>query len=160
MWQRPVQWPSGNCGPDRKEHSMEKKTLAIRCISLLSAAFFVVFGSNIGESRFCLGDRIFAMLGIPAWSKGTQGLHYPGVIGILAAALLFYVFASTTRNKSKTIANLILGGSSDNLFSQCLDMKNPAVRRDFVMRIKAFFADRPCRSAECHIQILDGRNCL
>ena len=88
---------------------MEKKTFAVRCISLLSAAFFVVFGSNIGENRFCLGDQIFKRLGIPAWSKGTQGLHYPGVIGIIAAALLFYLFASTTRDKSKTMAYLILG---------------------------------------------------
>ena len=86
-----------------------KKTLAVRCASLLGAAFFVIFGSNIGQRRFCLGDRIFDLLGIPVWSKGTQGLHYPGIIGIIAAALLFYVFASTTRNKSKTMANLILG---------------------------------------------------
>ena len=88
---------------------MEKKTLTVRCVSLLGAAFFVIFGSNIGQNRFCLGDWIFGLLGIPAWSKGTQGLHYPGIIGIIAAALLFYVFASTTRNKSKTMANLILG---------------------------------------------------
>jgi len=88
---------------------MEKKTLAVRFASLLGAAFFVLFGSNIGPHRFCLGDRIFGLLGIPAWSKGTQGLHYPGVIGMIAAALLFYVFASTTRDKSKTMANLILG---------------------------------------------------
>lgn len=88
---------------------MEKKTLTVRCVSLLGAAFFVIFGSNIGKNRFCLGDWIFSLLGIPAWSRGTQGLHYPGIIGIIAAALLFYVFASTTRNKSKTMANLILG---------------------------------------------------
>jgi len=86
-----------------------KKTLAVRCASLLGAAFFVIFGSNIGQRRFCLGDRIFDLLGIPVWSKGTQGLHYPGIIGIIAAALLFYAFASTTHDKRKTMANLILG---------------------------------------------------
>ena len=88
---------------------MERKTVAIRCASLLGAVFFVVFGSNIGDGRFCLGDWIFELLGIPAWSVGTKGLHYPGVIGVIAAALLFYLFASTTRDKSKTMANLILG---------------------------------------------------
>lgn len=88
---------------------MEKKTLAVQCVSLLGASFFVIFGSNIGQRRFCLGDRIFGLLGIPAWSRGTQGLHYPGIIGIIGVALLFYVFASTTRDKSKTMANLILG---------------------------------------------------
>ncbi len=88
---------------------MEKKTLAVRCVSLLGAAFFAIFGSSIGQHRFCLGDRIFDLLGIPAWSRGTQGLHYPGIIGMIAAVLLFYVFASTTHDKSKTMANLILG---------------------------------------------------
>lgn len=88
---------------------MEKKTIMKRGISLLGAAFFVVFGSNLGKDRFCLGDRIFAMLGIPAWSKGTQGLHYPGILSLIAVSVLFYLFASTTKQPSKTVANLILG---------------------------------------------------
>lgn len=88
---------------------MEKKTIMTRIISLLGAVFFVGFGSNIGDARFCLGDRIFAMLGLPAWSEGTQGLHYPGVIGLAGAAFCFYLFASTTQKPSKTVANLILG---------------------------------------------------
>jgi len=88
---------------------MEKKTLVTRCVSLLCAGFFVVFGSNIGNDRFCLGDQIFSWLGIPAWSKGTQGLHYPGIISLIAVTACFYVFASTTKNPKKTVANLILG---------------------------------------------------
>jgi len=88
---------------------MEKKTLVTRCVSLLCAAFFVVFGSNIGEGRFCLGDWIFGKLGIPAWSKGTQGLHYPGIICLIAVTVCFYLFASTTSNPKKTVAKLILG---------------------------------------------------
>jgi len=90
---------------------MERKTklLAVRCVSLLCAAFFVVFGSNLGDSRFCLGDEIFAALGLSAWSKGDQGLHYPGVIAFIAVALFFYLFASTTGDRGKTMSRLILG---------------------------------------------------
>ena len=88
---------------------MEKKTLAVRCASLLGAAFFSIFGSNIGQRRFCLGDRIFDLLGIPAWSRGTQGLHYPAIIALIGTPFFFWLFASTTRDRKKTMGNLLVG---------------------------------------------------
>lgn len=45
--------------------------------------FGVVFGINWNKTGFCLGDLLLSPLGLPAWSQGTQGLHYPGIIGSL-----------------------------------------------------------------------------
>ena len=48
---------------------------------LLIAAGFI-FGGTWGNGM-CLGDRMFAFLGLQAWSDGTAGTHYPAIIGFL-----------------------------------------------------------------------------
>lgn len=88
---------------------MNKKTIARRIVSLTSALFFLIFGANLGSGRFCLGDWILTSMGLPAWSKGTQGLHYPGFISLVGLAACFYFFSSTTKDPRKTTASLILG---------------------------------------------------
>ena len=88
---------------------MEKTTLWKRIISLLCSLFFFVFGANLGSNRFCLGDMILNRLGLPAWSKGTQGLHYPGIIALIGVTVSFYVFASTTKDSKKTMYKLLMG---------------------------------------------------
>ena len=80
-----------------------------RIASLAGALFFLLFGANLGAGRFCLGDQILTGLGLPAWSKGTQGLHYPGIIALVGIVLCFYSFSATTKDPKKTTAWLIAG---------------------------------------------------
>lgn len=87
----------------------KRKIWIQRMVSLLCAAGFLLFGSSLGDSRFCLGDRMFALLGIPAWSKGTQGLHYPGIIALVGVMGSFCFFSRTAKDPKKTTAYLIVG---------------------------------------------------
>ena len=77
--------------------------------ALISALFFLIFGANLGPSRFCLGDWILNSVGLPAWSQGNQGLHYPGFISLVGLVVCFYFFSATTKDPRKTTAGLILG---------------------------------------------------
>ena len=86
-----------------------KKNIWKRILSMLCAVFFFAFGCDLGETGFCLGDVIMDYLGIPAWSKGTQGIHYPAIVGLIGLTAAFYVFASTTKDPKKTMGNLLLG---------------------------------------------------
>ena len=88
---------------------MERKLLTKRVISMICAVFFLLFGANLGDRRFCLGDWIMTGLGLSAWSKGTQGLHYPGIIALIGIVVSFCFFSTTTKNPKKTTAYLILG---------------------------------------------------
>ena len=88
---------------------MEKKIIVRRILSLSGALFFLLFGANLGSGRFCLGDWILTALGLPAWSKGNQGLHYPGFISLVGLVVCFYFFSATTKDPRKTTASLILG---------------------------------------------------
>ena len=88
---------------------MKRKILVKRAVSLACGVLFLLFGANLGPSRFCLGDRVLTCLGLPAWSKGTQGLHYPGIIALVGLVGSFYFFSATTKDPKKTTAYLILG---------------------------------------------------
>ena len=88
---------------------MQRKQLAKRIGSMACAVFFLLFGADLGPSRFCLGDLILTGMGLPAWSKGTQGLHYPGIIAVIGLTESFCFFSATTKDPKKTMACLILG---------------------------------------------------
>ena len=85
-----------------------RKNIWKRILSMICAAFFFAFGCDLGETKFCLGDVILNKLGIPVWSRGTQGIHYPAIIGLIGMAVAFCVFASTTRDPKRTMGNLFL----------------------------------------------------
>lgn len=55
--------------------------------SRITAIFLIVagvlFGGSFDSTKISLGDRLFSVLGIPAWSDGTTGLHYPAMIGFV-----------------------------------------------------------------------------
>ena len=85
-----------------------RETLIKRVIYLVLAAVFLAFGIT-WDNRFCLGDVVLGALGLPAWSKGTQGFHYPAIPALIGPLVFFYLFAATTQDKSKTMAKLILG---------------------------------------------------
>ena len=85
------------------------RTIWIKRVTyLLLAVFFLAFGIT-WDNRFCLGDVILGAVGLPAWSQGTQGLHYPAIFALIGTPLFFYLFAATTKNPKKTMSNLIVG---------------------------------------------------
>lgn len=59
------------------EHKLRNRILAV---ALIAAG--LLMGITWNSARFCLGDQLFAALGLPAWSNGTSGLHYPAVVGV------------------------------------------------------------------------------
>lgn len=63
-----------------KEMSKEKK-LKIRIIAVFLIALGVVLGATWNRTRFCIGDNLFHALGLPAWSNGATGAHYPAIAG-------------------------------------------------------------------------------
>ena len=58
----------------------EKKTIA-----RIIAIFIIVLGATLGvtwnRTGFCIGDSIFHALGLPVWSNGITGSHYPAIVG-------------------------------------------------------------------------------
>ena len=70
---------------------MDRKVWIRRGISLLLAIFCLAFGIT-WDNRFCLGDVILNAVGLPAWSQGTTGLHYPAIPAIAGTLLFFYLF--------------------------------------------------------------------
>lgn len=85
-----------------------RKMWVVRSLYLLLAAFCLAFGIT-WKNRFCLGDMLLDMMGLPAWSKGTQGLHYPAIPSLIGTIVFFYLFSATTKNPKKTMGNLFVG---------------------------------------------------
>lgn len=75
-----------------------KKLYTKRILAIAILALGLVFGVTLRGSRFCLGDRIFTAVGLPAWSNGTTGTHYPGILG-LALILIGIGLMNTTLSK-------------------------------------------------------------
>ncbi|MDO4453795.1 MAG: hypothetical protein Q4B90_04800 [Eubacteriales bacterium] len=91
---------------------MEKhgfKKIAMRIFSVLLAGFSIVFGATWKHHDVCLGDRIFNSLGIPAWSNGTEGTHYAGIVAVILFIIACFLFAATTKEKGKTFRILMIG---------------------------------------------------
>ena len=89
---------------------MEEKNRKIwvkRGIYLPLAVFCLAFGIT-WKDRFCLGDIILNAMGLPAFSQGTQGLHYPAIPSLIGTLIFFYLFAATTKEPKKTMSNLIV----------------------------------------------------
>ena len=89
---------------------MEEKNRTVlvkRIVCMMLAVFCLAFGIS-WKNRFCLGDVILNAVGLPAFSQGTQGLHYPAIPAIIGTLVFFYLFASTTKEPKKTMSNLIV----------------------------------------------------
>lgn len=81
----------------------DMKILSIRIVSVFLACFAIIFGGSWNRTGFCFGDSIFTSLGLPIWSNGISGTHYPAVIGIVLLFLSFFLFACTTEHKARTL---------------------------------------------------------
>ena len=68
----------------------KRNVIILRCVCIALMLFSVAISVCI--RGYCWGDHVFAALGLPAWSNGSQGIHYPGIIAILLLVLSCGVF--------------------------------------------------------------------
>ena len=60
---------------------MEKKKIGVGLIPLLLVVIAIFWTFNI--NGFCLGDYILSLFNIPAWSDGSEGIHYTAFSALL-----------------------------------------------------------------------------
>ncbi len=87
---------------------MSAKPWKRRCFALFLMLFGFFFGSHWKNAPLCLGGRLFQFLGLPAWSNGTEGTHYPGLIGLLFFFGGMILFANTTKKRWRTYLLFLL----------------------------------------------------
>ena len=80
---------------------MEKRMWIRRILGILLIVGGFLFGASRGPAGVCPGDRIFSALGLPVWSQGTTGTHYPGLAGLAAAMAGIAVVNTHSRGKGK-----------------------------------------------------------
>lgn len=80
---------------------MIKKSLSNRIVAVLLIISGIALGATWNSSKFCIGDHIFIVLGLPAWSNGTSGIHYPAVIGIFTVLIGIGVLNATLQKKAR-----------------------------------------------------------
>ena len=68
-----------------------------RGIALLLFVVGVILGVTWNRTGFCVGDRLFEACGLPAWSKGTTGTHYPAIVGTVFMLAGIGFFNSTLK---------------------------------------------------------------
>lgn len=90
----------------------EKRRWVRRAIAAALIVFGIIFGGTWSRTGFCLGDEIFCVLGLPAWSNGAQGTHYPAVAGgvllLIGAGLLNSTLSRKARMWGWAAAILLL----------------------------------------------------
>ena len=83
-----------------------------RIIAALLMVAGLVLGVTWNKTSFCVGDTLFAALGLPAWSNGTTGTHYPAVVGsviiLIGVALFNYTLQTKARRWFGAIVILLL----------------------------------------------------
>ena len=81
---------------------MNKKSVLIRrIVAVLLMALGILLGVTWSRESFCLGDTIFLAMGLPAWSKGTSGTHYPAVVGSFAILIGIGILNTTLQKKAR-----------------------------------------------------------
>lgn len=88
------------------------KHLIKRISAIVLIILGIVFGGTWSSTRFCLGDNIFSVFGLPAWSKETSGTHYPAIVGMVIILIGAGVLNTTLSKKARlwvwSIAIIIL----------------------------------------------------
>ena len=74
-----------------------------RIIAVLLIVVGVVLGVTWNNARFCVGDNLFVALGLPAWSNGTTGTHYPAVVGSVIILVGIGLLNSTLQPKARRL---------------------------------------------------------
>ena len=91
--------------------SQQKKAIK-RIVAVLMIILGLILGVTWNKASFCIGDNLFAVFGLPAWSNGTTGMHYPAVIGsvilLIGISLLNYTLQTKARRLLWGIVILLL----------------------------------------------------
>lgn len=87
-----------------KEERQPIKRIAAALLIILG----VVLGGTWGGDRFCFGDRVFLAAGLPAWSGGTSGTHYPAIAGMVMILIGIGILNSTLSKRER----LWIGGGA------------------------------------------------
>ena len=77
------------------------KNLIQRISAILFIILGIAFGGTWSNTRFCLGDIIFSVFGLPSWSNGTSGTHYPAIVGMVMILIGVGVLNSTLSKKKR-----------------------------------------------------------
>ena len=72
-----------------------------RIIAVLLIVVGLALGVTWNKASFCVGDNIFAALGLPVWSNGTTGTHYPAVVGSIIILIGIGLLNSTLQTKAR-----------------------------------------------------------
>ena len=90
----------------------QQKKVTKRIIAVLLIILGLTLGVTWNKVNFCIGDNLFAALGLPAWSNGTTGTHYPAVVGsviiLIGIGLLNYTLQTKARRWVWAIVILLL----------------------------------------------------
>ena len=78
-----------------------RKILIQRISGVVLILLGLILAVTWDKAKFCIGDQIFTAIGLPAWSKGTGGLHYPAVIGSLTALFGIGILNLTLQKKAQ-----------------------------------------------------------
>ena len=78
-----------------------EKRLVYRICGTVMLILGLILAVTWNRTGFNIGDHIFTFLGLPSWSKGTGGLHYPAVVGSLTALCGIGMVNLTLQKKSR-----------------------------------------------------------
>ena len=79
----------------------KNKKLVFRIIAVSLIALGLVLGVSWNSVRYCIGDELFVALGIPPWSNGSSGTHYPAVIGTFVILVGISMLNLTLNKKTR-----------------------------------------------------------
>ena len=77
------------------------KKLIKRILAIALIILGIAFGFTWGSTGACFGDKMFSALGLPVWSNGAEGTHYPAVVGMIMALMGIGVFNTTLSRKAR-----------------------------------------------------------
>ena len=77
----------------------EHKIFLKRVFSLTLIVMGILLGITWNSAKFCIGDLFFSALGLPAWSNGSSGAHYPAIAGSIFLLIGIAILNSTLEKK-------------------------------------------------------------
>ena len=83
---------------------MSKNTkLKNTIVGILLIVLGVLLGATWNNGKSCIGDKIFISLGISPWSDGSEGTHYPALIGIFISLFGIGILNLTMQKKTRLL---------------------------------------------------------
>ena len=72
-----------------------------RIIAVVLIILGLIMGVTRNDTKHCIGGDIFIALGLSPWSNGTDGTHYPAVMGIFSILIGIGVLNATMEKKGR-----------------------------------------------------------